>query len=169
MKICSKCGATQEIGNFAVRSKTTGRRHSWCNACLKQYKADYYAKHQDKFREYKKVWYPANQDQQRAKCRERYDKCDKDQHAQVVWKNKILREFGLTVEEYNLRLTEQKGVCAICGKADSQRLAVDHCHKTGMIRGLLCRRCNVAIGIFEDDPELLEKALAYLKSACLRA
>lgn len=75
--------------------------------------------------------------------------------------------YGITLEEYNMLLEEQGGNCAICSKPpDSGRakyLYVDHCHNTIKIRGLLCSNCNKGIGFFRDDPELIEKAINYLR------
>jgi hypothetical protein len=77
-----------------------------------------------------------------------------------------LRRYGITAQEYDDLLTAQSGVCAICGHSeryrDRQRLAVDHCHTTGRVRGLLCSACNKGIGCFEDDPAILERAIDYL-------
>ena len=57
----------------------------------------------------------------------------------------------------------QDGKCAICGKRDElRRLALDHCHKTGKLRGLLCMQCNTGLGQFRDDTNLLQKAITYL-------
>lgn len=70
--------------------------------------------------------------------------------------------FGITVEDYTAILAAQGGVCKICGKTQNKRLAVDHCHVTGIIRGLLCANCNTGLGLFLDDPELLDKAIGYL-------
>jgi hypothetical protein len=61
-------------------------------------------------------------------------------------------------------LEEQEGVCYICKKADYDReLGVDHDHTTGEVRKLLCRKCNMGIGYFDDNPDLLLKAVMYLK------
>jgi len=63
-------------------------------------------------------------------------------------------------------LGHQRGVCAICGRAGSPErgiLDVDHCHDTGVVRGLLCTLCNRGLGQFKDDLGLVEKAAAYLK------
>lgn len=72
--------------------------------------------------------------------------------------------YRLTVEEWERILTFQKGVCAISKEpAGSKRLATDHCHKTGRIRGLLDWRMNRAIAMFGDDPKLLRAAADYLE------
>jgi hypothetical protein len=73
-------------------------------------------------------------------------------------------KYAITVTEYGVLLTEQNGVCAICsqGEPSGRNLTVDHDHKTGQVRGLLCHRCNVGIGFFADDPTRLQAAIAYL-------
>ena len=82
------------------------------------------------------------------------------------------KSFGITEEDYEVILEQQRGVCAICGDGPnahwvrSQKnkvLAVDHDHKTGKIRGLLCAKCNAGLGAFLDNPKLLRKAVKYLK------
>ncbi len=82
----------------------------------------------------------------------------------------IKRKFGITLEEYDAMVLAQHGVCAACGGPPGQnskgkpiRLAIDHCHRTGRVRGLLCANCNVAIGMVDDDIEQLEALIRYLK------
>jgi hypothetical protein len=77
--------------------------------------------------------------------------------------------YGLSAADYAALLLSQGGVCAICGlppanqtKNDS-RLHVDHDHSSDAVRGLLCRECNLGVGFFEDDPGLMERAIAYLR------
>lgn len=73
--------------------------------------------------------------------------------------------FGITVAEYNLMLKMQNGGCAICGKTPEENgrsLCVDHVHGTSWIRGLLCGTCNTGIGLLQDDPEILQKAIEYI-------
>ena len=79
-------------------------------------------------------------------------------------RNAHLKKFyGLDIHEYSKILTCQKGGCAICSKPPGKRsLAVDHCHQTKAVRGLLCQSCNIAIGLFKDDPDLLKRAIHYL-------
>jgi hypothetical protein len=81
----------------------------------------------------------------------------------------LIKRYGLTHGEFDEMLAAQNGACAICGRTDSGRkttenLHIDHCHKTGKIRGLLCDLCNNGLGRFCDNPNLLRKAAAYLES-----
>jgi Autographiviridae endonuclease VII len=76
--------------------------------------------------------------------------------------------YDMTLEEFNLLLAEQNGVCAICGLPETgkfSRLSVDHDHSDNSIRGLLCSACNSGIGRLKDDPELLIRAADYLRKA----
>lgn len=76
-----------------------------------------------------------------------------------------LKKFGLTPETYEELQQKQNGVCAICEKQETnKRLAVDHCHNKGYIRGLLCAKCNQALGLFSDDTKILNKAIEYLST-----
>jgi hypothetical protein len=78
----------------------------------------------------------------------------------------LMKRYNLTIEEYNKLFNIQNGKCAICGRHQNElikALAVDHNHITGNVRGLICVRCNRAIGMFEDNISLLEKAIVYLK------
>jgi hypothetical protein len=76
--------------------------------------------------------------------------------------------YGLSVEDYSRMLASQGGVCKLCGSPPGtgrqKRLHVDHDHKTGKVRGLLCDHCNHALGKMKDDPVLLRKAAAYLEA-----
>ena len=78
-----------------------------------------------------------------------------------------LLKYGIRLLDYNNLLKKQKGVCGICGNKCRVRLAVDHCHKTGKVRGLLCGRCNMAIGKLGDTSHDLKAAYEYLlKGEC---
>lgn len=90
--------------------------------------------------------------------REYKDHCGRKSHLKL--------NFGITSEDYQALLEKQNFSCALCKKHSlefKQRLAVDHCHETGKIRGLLCFKCNTALGKFNDDPEMLKEAIKYLE------
>lgn len=78
-----------------------------------------------------------------------------------------LNQYGtsLTVGEYEAMVQRQGGLCAICGgtNKNGRRLSLDHCHKTGKVRGLLCNNCNTGLGLFRDSQTALAAALAYLR------
>ena len=77
----------------------------------------------------------------------------------------LKRQFNISSDEYNELFNKQECRCIICNIHQSEltrKLAVDHNHKTGKIRGLLCDNCNRAIGLLKDDPEVLERAFKYL-------
>lgn len=79
----------------------------------------------------------------------------------------LKREYGLTKEAYEEMLSTQGGACAICGgtaigSPHGDSLYVDHCHKSGAVRGLLCHRCNAGLGFFKDDPDKVLNAAEYL-------
>ncbi len=79
---------------------------------------------------------------------------------------KLLRRFGITIEQYLDMERTQGFKCSICrlSKEDNgKRLAVDHCHKTGRVRGLLCNNCNVVVGFLSDKPEIARKMATYLE------
>lgn len=82
----------------------------------------------------------------------------------------LKKTFGIGLPEYQQMFVEQGGVCAICARPESgmhkgkqKWLAVDHCHATGKIRGLLCEFCNKALGMFQDHIERLDSAIKYLE------
>ncbi len=80
---------------------------------------------------------------------------------------RLKREYNLSLAQFNILFSAQVGCCAICDTHQStlgKALAVDHCHTTGKVRGLLCSNCNTAIGMLRDSIELLDKAKEYLKS-----
>ncbi len=75
------------------------------------------------------------------------------------------RRYGLSGADYEAMLARQGGVCAICRRRSKRRLEIDHCHKTGKVRGLLCTNCNTALGRCHDDPDIMRAAIAYLEAS----
>lgn len=78
---------------------------------------------------------------------------------------KDFKKYGITERDWRGMVSAQEANCAICGTHFEYvgALAIDHCHKTGGVRGLLCRGCNTGLGMFKDDPELMRRAISYLE------
>lgn len=141
-------------------------------------------------REYMRAYYAANKDkwnkrtpEQQAEYnrqrRERYaaDAEYREQQKAIVRSgckvakrnSRLKAQYGITVEQYAELERRQNGCCALCsrspGELDGRRLAVDHCHETGAVRGLLCGDCNRALGLFRDRRDVLDRAIEYLTEA----
>jgi|ERR1051326_5852231 hypothetical protein len=109
--------------------------------------------------------------------REQYIKSAKkyrDANEVKIKNYKLKTNYGISLEQYNVMFEKQDGKCAICGNPEYaihnstkrvQKLAVDHCHKTKKIRGLLCQDCNRGIGKFHDDISRLKNAINYLSNS----
>ena len=81
-----------------------------------------------------------------------------------IARGKRIRSYGITTDEYKRLLSEQNDGCAICGGVNKDMaLCIDHDHNSGDVRGLLCHRCNRAIGLLQDRPDLMIKAAEYLR------
>ena len=95
---------------------------------------------------------------------------DANRHYKVAepghWRaTRLIHKFGISVSDYEAMLAKQNNGCGICGNSCStgRKLAVDHDHVTGRVRGLLCAACNHAIGKFKDDPDLMQKAIEWVR------
>lgn len=90
------------------------------------------------------------------------------QNKEQIRERVLIKKYGITLEQFDALLVVQNGRCAICGGREPGgrygQWYVDHDHITGIVRGLLCNRCNISLGKFEDDPDLLEKAAAYVRA-----
>jgi methylphosphotriester-DNA--protein-cysteine methyltransferase len=86
-------------------------------------------------------------------------------HKRAKWRHWLKSQYGITPERYDDMIRASQGRCYICAAAcpSIKALAVDHCHTTGRVRGILCWNCNRAIGLFQDSPEFLRAAAAYLE------
>ena len=117
---------------------------------------------------YKKDWYEKNKKRDLALRKQMYHESPDIQIRQRI--NALKLKFKMTIDDYENMVKEQKGLCAICHKPESKivngkiiLLAIDHNHKTGKVRGLLCYSCNIGIGHLRDNPELLRLAAKYLE------
>jgi hypothetical protein len=134
---------------------------------LKEYFKKYAEKNKDKIGAYHRAWYAKNSERIRAKAREWWKA-----NPVRARRYNIGKSFKITASEYDALLSLQSGRCAICNmpetaidkrKGTVKRLAVDHCHKTDSLRGLLCQACNISIGRMNDDPCRLRKAADYVE------
>jgi hypothetical protein len=135
---------------YAHRSTVDGRASN-CRECAKATQREWNARNRDKIR--------ANNHKRDSDPKRR----QKSLRDAKTWR---LRLYGLDPEGYDSLLEKQGGVCAICGEPGQtwaeRNLHVDHDHDTNEVRGLLCGRCNVAIGLLGDSVESLSKAIDYL-------
>jgi len=94
----------------------------------------------------------------------------KEWYKQSATRRNLKYNFNLSLEDYNKLLRKQKEVCMICGKTDpaKRRLAVDHCHETGKIRGLLCTRCNCGLSYISWFEHYNKKIKKYIEKASKR-
>lgn len=102
--------------------------------------------------------------------RREYDKVARQRQRDTFRNQELKKKFGITLAQYRLMLAEQNGVCAICSQPETavragkiKFLAIDHCHSTGKVRGLLCQSCNQAIGHLNDDTARLRAAIEYIE------
>lgn len=174
-KVCKNCGVLKSVSEFS-KNRHTGCGPSVykdnCKSCARilrdrvkesQRAAIYRGKTIEERREKKRLYLsnPENLEKARKYARE-YHK--KNPHRQRI---RILAQYGLTEEGYDELLKNQNGACAICGKGRNEmksHLVVDHDHKTGKVRGLLCVQCNTSLGNLKDQTDLLKKAAEYLDS-----
>ena len=77
----------------------------------------------------------------------------------------LRRKYGITIEQYERMFVRQNGVCAICSRMslNGRTLDVDHNHNTGQVRGLLCPKCNMAMGLLGENIDIFKKTIAYLE------
>ena len=89
----------------------------------------------------------------------------RDNNKPIVMNTRLKYYYGIGYNDYNNLFNKQNGCCAICGKHQSElnrKLSVDHNHNTGVVRGLLCRNCNSAIGLLKEDVNIINNALKYI-------
>jgi hypothetical protein len=176
-KRCSRCGEVKDESEFYVDSYKSSGLTSWCKECIRE--------HKNQIKHIKQTFMPNTK--QCTKCKRikpiscfslQSDKASglKSQCKECIKKyldikaRSLMTKYGLLKARYEVILSEQNGVCAICGKSEITTnqygvtpLCVDHCGETHKIRGLLCRKCNLGLGHFNDDIKILESAISYLR------
>lgn len=151
MKICKDCNTSKLDSEFC--NAGYGKTKSYCKSCGSE-------KRKIKYREN----LLENRELSRVKSLE-FRKKNKGYQR----KYDLKRNYGITEEEFHALKTKQDHKCAICKTSDPEGrhgvFAVDHCHVSGDVRGLLCNKCNVGLGSFRDNIEYLANAIDYLKKA----
>lgn len=92
----------------------------------------------------------------------RWRAMNRAKYLRSLFKADLKRHYGMTLEQWHFMLRQTAGSCTVSGEQPKE-LCIDHCHKTGLIRGLLSHRCNKIIGLAEDDPQLLHNLAEYLE------
>jgi len=171
MRRCTKCKIEKDENCF-YRIKNTNYFQSDCKECRKKSVLEYRKNNPNKVKEYTSKY---NKSPKYREYHKKWDKINKDKRTEYRrrWVNKypekelnsrLLYQFGITIEKYKQMLKIQNNVCAICGqKSKIKRLCIDHCHKTNIIRGLLCDSCNKGLGDFKDNIKYIKSAIKYLQ------
>lgn len=141
MKQCIKCNENKDLRQFYTHKGMTDGRLNKCIACSKkESKANYKACDKTKRNANKNAYQARNSEK-------RYG-----------WNMK--HKYGITIEQFKAQEAKQKGLCGVCSMPGE--LVIDHCHKTGKFRGLLHRSCNSALGLLQDNPEVILAAASYV-------
>lgn len=113
----------------------------------------------------KREYYRKNRERILAKNKEWKQKAREDGWTRADNNHYLGYKYGISIDTYEQMLAEQNGVCASCSTPPTdKKLAVDHDHNTGVIRGLLCQSCNTALGLLKDSPDRVASLLAYALS-----
>lgn len=156
MKQCVKCIENKPYTDFAVDKHNKDGYTYNCKKC----------------RALAAKLHPSNSKESRDKKNLKHKEKRKEYYSKpenkLKFKDQTLRRtFGIGIEDYNILFINQNGLCAICNNPQvstrNKSLAIDHSHKSGKIRGLLCDNCNRAIGLLKDDIAILKSAIRYLE------
>ena len=157
-----KCNYCEEL----VERKIKAIRVS-CITCSSNKRKSYQKKYKqlpesrEKNRNWTKNWIKRNSTRFKATTKAWRDR-NKEKNRLIHKNCKLKSNFGITLEDFNRMFKEQNGKCKICSKG-LIKPHVDHNHDTGKVRGLLCNQCNRGLGFFNDNYQLLDKALYYIK------
>lgn len=170
MKKCKYCNQEKNLSEFHPSPKTKDRVMSFCKDCFSK-------KCERKLRNYCSAGHPQDIYRKRHKgggsycwmCKKLANKKERkdnpERNRYYTRKYRYKNVYGITFEERETILSKQGGRCAICETDLSNpddNSHIDHCHVSGIVRGILCCKCNVGLGYFNDNQELLRKAIKYL-------
>lgn len=157
-KFCSKCSSCKPTALFYKNKSTADGFRSWCVECTLRQNRIYAESKRDVKNKSERERYISNKPKRLEQTKEYYLLKGKDKTLQKM--------YGISLNDYYEMLESQGGGCAICGRHYSNKrssfLSVDHNHKSGRVRGLLCSRCNKALGLLNEDFTLLVNAIQYI-------
>lgn len=150
-QVCKACDTFKPFSEYRKSSRFKDGHLSRCTDCINAAQREYYSRNKDRIKA-KEREYRAKED----------PTLRRERHLSATLK----RVYGISKDEFYVMLKSQHGCCKICQKVLKRGpggASVDHCHKTGYVRGILCQKCNAGLGMFEDTPEFLIAAAAYLR------
>ena len=163
MKTCKKCGVEKPLEEFYRAAGMRDGHRGECKACNLAEKHDRYLAAPEAAIARVKRWQQENPDRLNAYRRTRRQEPAVKRAERA---GHLKRKYGITIEQYDELLAAQGGKCAICRREPRPDISLhlDHDHETGQLRGILCFRCNNALGDFDDDVSLLRAAVRYIES-----
>ena len=159
---CKKCRVLKSLNkeNFKSRKAGTIGFLGTCRDCLSKEDSSYYKKEKEEFPE-------CLSERRKRTDHKRYHTETRKEYRRLHQRSQyLMTTYGISLEQYEELKANQGNKCAICGgkgKGIQEVLDVDHDHKTGKVRGLLCSKCNSGLGMLQDNPHILKSALQYLE------
>lgn len=147
MKTCNKCNKIKDLKDFHKKKSGAFGVKAECKDCCRQWQKTHYNKPENK--------------------KKRLTRQASDKYQLYIRSFRLKNNYGLSLEDYDNMLASQNGVCKTCGTdkpggSKGVYFHVDHCHKTGKIRGLLCSACNSILGLAKDNTKTLLNLAKYI-------
>ncbi|KKN73523.1 hypothetical protein LCGC14_0399650 [marine sediment metagenome] len=165
MKKCTKCGRKKALIAFSKRSTAKDGKQGTCQECQNKQSRARYKAHPEKQRAHNARYYQVHRNAILV-----YHKVHYWQNRAYYRNHQLKAKYGITVTEFDTMRRRQKDCCALCkqpmtfgDKVRPLQAVVDHCHKTGRIRGLIHARCNTLLARAEDSIVRLKQAIRYLR------
>lgn len=168
MKKCNECGEMKPQDAFSLGSTYRGGRNPVCKICKQEYGRQWRKDNNEKSRGGAKK--QREKHPHRAKeWKEKnpvYDREWKAKNQDKLMSNRLKNKYGITSEQYDQMVVDQGGRCAVCleiplGRKGHSKLNVDHDHLSGVVRGLLCGKCNMALGLLRENTDIMLNLVAY--------
>ena len=143
-KRCKKCGELKSYDSFYKSSTNKDGVENYCKECSKKRFKEYHTTNIDKRKEYQKEYRKNNK--------------DKIKNTNILWR------YSISSQEADEMFMQQGCKCAICSKViiKTKDRHIDHCHSSGQVRGILCAKCNTAIGLLNEDTNIMISAISYV-------